>query len=116
VLRVDKIDVRHVVNDSTVDLLRHSIIKASIPSFQVEYWNSPSFSCNCAETRVRVSEDKHRVRSLGLEDFVEPLDDERYCLGGGCPSSFKKMIGPTNSQVPKKYFVQLEIEILPRVN
>ena len=74
-LCVDKIDVRHMINDSTVDLLRHTIIKASISSFQVEYRNSPPFSGDCTQTRVRVSQDKHGFGSLGLEHFVNALDD-----------------------------------------
>src|ERR1700730_823143 len=114
--RVGQVDVRSMVDDATVDLLRDALIETPVSRFHMEDWNLPSFGWKDGEAGIGVSQDEHRVGLLGYEHLVN-FDD--YTTDGFCGVSTrraKKVVGLSYFEVLEEDLVQFVVVILARMD
>ena len=116
VLGVRQIDVAGMVHDPPVNLLGHAIVEATVARFHMEHGYLAAFCHDDAETRVRISEEQHRVGFFAFEHAVEGFDDAGDRGGGRRAGCIQEVVRFTYAEIEKKYLVQLEIVILARVH
>ncbi|BDW85755.1 hypothetical protein MACH21_19320 [Roseicyclus marinus] len=112
----DKIDVRQVIHNPPIQLLRNSLVKATVSGLHVKDRNLPAFCRNHGQAGVRIAIEKDGIRLLARDNLVGSNNDLTYGFRDSFTLCFKKMVRTTNSKVIEENLVQFEIVVLSGVN
>src|SRR5262245_3407662 len=101
-----------MIDDPTVNLLRYSLIEATVTCFHVENRQLAALRGNSGEATVGVTQHQECVKSvLGQQsiDFDDHLSDR---LRGTLAGSSEKQIGSSDFEITEEDIVELRVVIL----
>lgn len=99
---VGEVDVRRVVHDTAVDLLRHPHVEAAIASLHMKGRDLAALRRDHGQAAVGVPQDQHRVRLHLRQHLVHGNDDLADGLRSRGARSVQKVIGLAYAQIVKK--------------
>ena len=111
-----------MIDDPPIDLLRHALVEAAVPSLHVEDRNLPTLRRDHRQAAVGVAEDEERLGLLRREHVVDSADDPPDRLRGASRLAgegggrIEEVIRPLHPQILEEDLIQFVVVVLPGVD
>ncbi|MCY1437591.1 hypothetical protein D9M71_537580 [compost metagenome] len=113
---IGQVDVGSMVDNSPVDLFRHTHVKAAIARFHVESRNLAALGRNDGHAAVSVPQHQ---QCLGLDLSQHAIDGNDHIANGfraGGTSCVEEVVGFANTQILEEDLIELIIVVLAGVH
>ena len=112
VFAVCEVDIADNIHDSAVGFFRQTLVLAAISGFHVENRNMQALCRNSRQTRICITEDKHRIGLDLVHQLVRAVDDISDRCAKIITNSVHVNFGISELQVLEKHTVKVVIVIL----